>query len=155
MVRFVRYFLILSAVIGFSLGFGPAASAATASQALTISIVGPDAGIMGPDGQPHEAFVPSSVIVKAGTPVQITFINYSHAEHNFVQPQLNLDLVIPAAGTRVRLATTTVSFMPTKRGVYRWFCSLPCDEEHGMWAMGRGYGGPGKEGFMAGNIVVR
>jgi hypothetical protein len=43
---------------------------------------------------------------------------------------------------------------PAKKGIYRWFCSLPCDMPQGMWAMGRGYGGPSKEGFMAGNIVV-
>jgi plastocyanin len=153
MVRFVRpYFIVVAALI-LSLAFGLEARAATAPEALTVYVFGPEQGIMGSDGQPHEAFVPSNLVVKAGTPVRLTFVNYSRVPHNFVQPQLNLDLVIGAGGTAAH-PTTTIAFTPAKKGVYRWFCSLPCDKEHGMWAMGHGYGGPSREGFMAGNIVV-
>jgi plastocyanin len=154
MMRFVRQFLIVAAALLLTLACGSEVRAATVPQALTVYVFGPSQGIEGSDGQPHEAFVPSSLVVKAGTSVRLTFVNYSRAQHNFVQPQLNLDLVIAASRGTGRPAATAIVFTPAKKGVYRWFCSLPCDVEHGMWAMGRGYGGPGREGFMAGNIVV-
>jgi plastocyanin len=153
-MRFVRLYLIVAAALILSLACDLEARAATAPQALTVYVFGPEQGIMGSDGQPHEAFVPSNLVVKAGTLVRVTFVNYSRVPHNFVQPQLNLDLVIGAGGTAAHPATTSIAFTPAKKGVYRWFCSLPCDKGHAMWAMGRGYGGPSREGFMAGNIVV-
>ena len=57
-------------------------------------------------------------------------------------------------GATVRPVTTTATFTPAKKGVYRWFCSLPCYKRQAMWAMSRGYSGPSQEGFMAGSIVV-
>ncbi len=154
MLRFVRPCLVVAAALTLALTCGLEARGATAPQALTVYVFGPGQGIVGSDGQPHEAFVPSNFVVRAGTTVRLTFVNYSPAQHNFVQPQLNLDLVIAAPGSAGTAATTTVVFTPVKKGVYRWFCSLPCDKAHGMWEMGRGYGGPSREGFMAGDIVV-
>ena len=57
-----------------------------------------------------------------------------------------MDMVTPT--------TTTFTFTPTKAGVFRWFCTLPCDDEAKYWAMSQGFGGLGKEGFMARFIVV-
>jgi len=154
-MRFIRPFFIVFVPIVLSLAGGFNAKPADAAQSLTIYVF---ANVNGPDGKPHEAFVPSSFVVKAGVPVTITFINYSDAPHNFVQPKLDINLVVNAGkqvGATVQsVRTTAATFTPAKKGVYRWFCSLPCDLRQGMWAMGRGYSGPSKEGFMAGNIVV-
>ena len=157
MTCFTRRLVLVLVTIVLTLACGFNAKPAAAAETLTIYIFGGDEGINGPDGKSHEAFVPASFVVKAGVPVTIEFINYSDAQHNFVQPKLDLDLVIDAAklvGATVRPATTTATFTPAKKGVYRWFCSLPCDKRQAMWAMSRGYSGPSQEGFMAGSIVV-
>jgi plastocyanin len=157
MTHFTRRVVLVLVTIVLTAACAFSARPAAAAQTLTIYIFGDDKGINGPDGKPHEAFVPASFVVKAGEPVTIKFINYSDAEHNFVEPKLNIDLVVGAAkqvGATVRPVTTTTTFTPAKQGVYRWFCSLPCDKRQAMWAMSRGYGGPSQEGFMAGNIVV-
>lgn len=75
MVRLVRpHLIIVAALVVLACGFE--ARATTASEALTVYVFGPDKGIIGSDGQPHEAFVSSSLVVKVGTPARLTFVNY-------------------------------------------------------------------------------
>jgi plastocyanin len=127
-------------------------------------------GVPGPDGKGHDVFVPSTFAVKAGVPVVVTVVNYDEGAHSIVAAGLGLNVVIKpgiepkeAAGKEstaedigegVQPVTTTFTFTPAHKGVYRWYCGVPCDAGQNYWAMGQGYGGPGKEGFMAGYIVV-
>jgi len=92
-MRFIRPFFIVFVPIVLSLAGGFNAKPADAAQSLTIYVL---ANIPGPDGKLHEAFVPSSFVVKAGVPVTITFINYGDERHNFVEPKLDIDLVVNA-----------------------------------------------------------
>jgi plastocyanin len=156
LVRIVR-FLIAFSIVATIVGIAVPKPAAADSQALTIYVFGGSEGIMGPDGKPHDTVVPSSFVVKAGQPVSVTVINYDESPHSITSSALGIDLQVKPGkevGKTVQPVTSTFTFTAQKPGVYRWYCVIPCDKGHGMWAMGDGYGGPGKEGFMAGNIVV-
>jgi plastocyanin len=127
-------------------------------------------GVPGADGKGHDTLVPSTFAVKVGTPVIVTVVNYDEGAHSIVAPDLGLNVTIkPGTETKdakdheaaseeigegVQPVTTTFTFTPTKTGVFRWFCALPCDAGQHGWAMQMGYSGPGKEGAMAGFIVV-
>jgi plastocyanin len=127
-------------------------------------------GVPGADGKGHDTFVPSTFAVKVGVPVQVTVVNYDEGSHSIVSPELGLNVTIKPGiepkeakskestaediGEGVKPTTTTFTFTPTKAGVFRWFCSLPCDAGQHGWAMQMGYSGPSKEGSMAGFIVV-
>jgi len=130
------------------------AFAAPATQNVTIYIFGDFSKIaVGPDGKTHDTVVPSGFVVKADVPVTVTVIN----NDSITAPGLKLDALIKSGreeGDKVIPVTTTFTFTPHKRGSYRWHCRIPCDSTYGYWAMGMGYGGPGKEGFMSGQIVV-
>ena len=119
-------------------------------------IVG-DVGIKGPDGLSHDTIAPANFVLKKGVPATIKVINYDEGAHSITAPSLGLNLTIKPGiekGATVTPVTTTFTFTPTKTGVFRWWCALPCDKHQNFWAMNKGYGGPGKEGFMAGSIVV-
>ncbi len=136
------------------------------AQAVTLYVLPASAGIPGPDGETHAAFVPANFAVRAGRQVKVTMINYETYDdgvHTLVATGLRLEVQIKSAvkrsGGQVLPATTTFSFTPARKGVYRWHCEGPTDDMMGMaggssWEMGQGYGGPGKEGFMAGFVVV-
>jgi plastocyanin len=97
----------------------------------------------GPDGQWHDAFLPADVTVRAGAPVQITFLNYDTSAHSFNSPSLGVNQVIPA-GDPNHPKSFTVSFTaPKTGGSYQWYCALPCDP----WAMTH-------DGFMRGFVKV-
>ena len=128
-------------------------------QQLNAVMYGSSLGIKGPDGKPHDVMVPSSFVVKAGAPVTLTVVNYDEGPHTITAPELGLNATVKAGNEvspgKVEPVTTVISFTPAKKGVYRWYCALPCDEKHGAWDMQQGYGGPDKDGFMAGYIVVQ
>jgi plastocyanin len=154
--------LFLFAAVGITLAgtfaVGSLASRASAQQ-LTLYVFSGKFKIKGPDGRAHDTIVPSNFVVKAGVPVKVTVINYDEAQHSITAPGLKLDLLIQggkenkATGV-VTPVTSTFTFTASKKGVYRWYCKIPCDHKANLWAMGPGFGGPGKEGFMAGYIVV-
>jgi heme/copper-type cytochrome/quinol oxidase subunit 2 len=133
--------------------------AAASGTQLNAVMYGSKLGIKGPDGLPHDIMIPSNFVLKVGKPVTLTVENYDEGPHSITVPDLNLNLVLKAgkeqADKSVIPVTTTFNFTPSKKGVFRWFCALPCDEKHGAWDMKAGYGGPGQEGFMAGYFVVR
>lgn len=113
--------------------------------------------VMGPDGKSHDAIVPSDIVTKANAPVTVTGINYDESEHSMTCPELKLDQVFKAGkqvGENVEPVSTTFTLTFSTPGVYRWYCRFPCDMGAKMWAMTAGYGGPDKEGFMAGRIIV-
>jgi plastocyanin len=144
----------------------------TAPQQVVIDVfrghINGKTGVPGPDKKGHDTFVPSTIAVKVGVPVKVTVVNYDEGAHSIVAPGLGLNVTIKPGiepkdvsesakeeiGEGVKPVATTFSFTPKKAGVYRWYCALPCDAGQGYWAMGMGYSGPGKEGAMAGFIVV-
>jgi heme/copper-type cytochrome/quinol oxidase subunit 2 len=144
-------------------GSGASASPAAKQQAgtvqhLTLYIFRGVQHIKGPDGKSHDTVVPSNFVVKAGVPVQVKVINNDEAGHSITAPTLGFDKLIKpgkeTAPEKVTSVTTTFTFTAKKKGVFRWYCKIPCDHKAGLWAMTPGYSGPSKEGFMAGFIVV-
>lgn len=130
---------------------------AAMAQQVTVYIFRGKQGILGPDGKGHDAFVPSSFVVKAGTPVTIDFINYDEGAHTLTAPKLNLNIMVKGGqqvGNDVKPVTTTAQFTVPQAGTYRWYCALTCDAGGHGWAMEQGYAGPSKEGYMAGFIVA-
>jgi heme/copper-type cytochrome/quinol oxidase subunit 2 len=134
-------------------------AAAASGQQLNAVMYGSSLGIKGPDGLPHDIMVPSNFVLKVGVPVTLTVVNYDEGPHSITAPNLGLNLMLKSGKEQpdksVIPVTTTFNFTPAKKGVFRWFCALPCDDKHGAWDMKAGYSGPDKEGFMAGFFVVR
>lgn len=127
-------------------------------QVVTMYVFGGREGIKAADGHPHDAFVPSSVVVRAGAPVLVRVINYDEGPHTVTAASLGLDAVVRPGRQRrdgtIAPVETTFTFTPRKKGLYRWHCEVPCDDERGHWAMTPGYDGPDRDGFMAGTFVV-
>ena len=134
------------------------ASSDTTPVAWTMYVFRGAQHIVGPDGAGHDAIVPASIVVPAGKEVTLTVINYDEGPHTITSPDANIDLFINPGKQQpdgsVTPVSTTLTFTITKAGVYRWYCSTPCDAGHGGWAMTKGFGGDDQEGFMAGNIVA-
>jgi heme/copper-type cytochrome/quinol oxidase subunit 2 len=130
-------------------------TAQAAPQAISVKVVGSEEGRLGPDGKKHDTFIPSDLTVQAGAPVAITFTNSDDMPHSFSAPDLGINQIIPAAKDG-KPGQVTLTFTPTKRGKFRWFCAMPCDTDAGGWAMtpDRGGHGPDQDGFMAGYVTV-
>ena len=132
-------------------------SARAADEQLTIYVFRGVQGVKGPDGKGHDAVVPPSFVVKAGVPTHLQIINYDEGAHTITCADLSVNIQIAGGkevGGTVTPVTTTATITASKRGTYRWYCALACDAGAKGWAMEQGYGGPSKEGFMAGYIVV-
>lgn len=108
---------------------------------LTIKSDG-EHGKKGSDGKWHDAFLPADLTARAGVPVTVTVYNYDDMPHTFTAPALAVDQVIPK-GTEEAPSKVTFTFTPEKRGVFDWFCRLPCDP----WSMLH-------FGFMRGHVTV-
>jgi heme/copper-type cytochrome/quinol oxidase subunit 2 len=132
---------------------------AQTGQQLNATMYGSKLGIKGSDGLPHDILIPTNFVVKAGVPVTLTIVNYDEGPHNIFQPELGLNLTmkggIEQPDKSVKPVTTVLHFTATKTGVFRWYCTLPCDEKHGSWDMKPSAAGPDQDGFMAGYIVVK
>ncbi|HLZ26337.1 MAG TPA: cupredoxin domain-containing protein [Chloroflexota bacterium] len=95
----------------------PAAGAALPPEQITVT------------GSDDFRFNPSTITVKAGQPLEVTFQNGSAILHDFtVQQGLDKPLVITEDGGRS--ATATVTF--AKPGTYKFFCSQPGHDQLGM-----------------------
>jgi heme/copper-type cytochrome/quinol oxidase subunit 2 len=129
-------------------------------QHLTLYVMADEMGLVGPDKLHHDSFIPSSFVVKAGEPVQVTIVNYDDTTHSITAPDLGLNIVVKpgthAAGSdQVTPVTTNFTFTPTKKGQFRWHCMFPCDSGSGKgMAMKSSFDGQSSDGFMAGYIVV-
>lgn len=114
----------------------------------------------GPDGNTHDMLVPSDMVVQPGQQVTVKVINYDDMPHSITAPELGLNVIVKGGtaakeGDPVTPTTTTFTFTaPTKSGLYRWFCALPCDDEAGGWDMAKSFDGQDQDGFMAGYIIV-
>jgi hypothetical protein len=168
-------FLRTTPVVGEHRSIGVTAARREAAASPAVQIVQmyvlkghnmPDMSLMGPDGKPHDAILPSTFAVKRGIPVRLVITSYDVMPHSITASGLGLNVMIKAgkaAGNmgmgmgemeKVIPTLTTFTFTPTKAGMFRWFCAYPCDDDSKYWAMGQGFGGPDKEGFMAGFIAV-
>ena len=129
-------------------------------QHLTLYVMADEMGLVGPYKLHHDSFIPSSFVVKAGEPVQVTIVNYDDTTHSITAPDLGLNIVVKpgthAAGSdQVTPVTTNFTFTPTKKGQFRWHCMFPCDSGSGKgMAMKSSFDGQSSDGFMAGYIVV-
>jgi plastocyanin len=133
--------------------------ASASGQQLEATMYGSKLGIKAPDGKPHDILIPTNFVIKAGVPVTLTVVNYDEGPHSITAPDIDLNLIMKGGKEQkdgsVIPVTTTFNFTVNKKGVFRWYCALPCDEKHGSWDMTPSSAGPGQDGFMAGYIVVR
>lgn len=123
--------------------------------ALTIVVEGHEGGSLGPDGKTHDTVMPSNFTVQLGQTVELTFINYDEGPHTFTSLDLGVNSQYPGALGVGKPSVTHFQFVASKAGVFRWYCTLPCDMGQGGWAMTTGTDGqPGQLGFMGGYVTV-
>jgi nitrite reductase (NO-forming) len=95
----------------------PAAGAALPAEQITVT------------GTDDFRFNPSTITVKAGQPLDVTFQNGGEILHDFtVQQGLTTPVVITEDGGKSGTATVTY----TKPGTYKFFCSQPSHDQLGM-----------------------
>ena len=146
--------VVLGMVIGYDLKPASTAGSGVAKYADVTLTVQSDL-TLGPDNQTHDSFVPCNFTVYAGQVVNLTFVNYDNGQHSFTSPTLNVAFQIPASQTNGVPAVSHFQFTEAQSGVYRWWCSDPCDTDAGGWAMTTGSDGqPGQIGFMGGFVTV-
>ena len=122
--------LLIGAALAAALAAPLAASALAAPASLphlqhvTLTIVG---------GGMDQHVYPSSgnIAIAAGTPVQVTVVNFSREYHTFTIPGLHVSaLIFPARGLTPK--TTTFTFTASKAGVFKWHCAFCAGGAHGM-----------------------
>ena len=146
--------IVLGMVIGYDLKPASTTVSGTAKYADVTLVVQSDL-TLGPDNQTHDTFVPCNFTVYAGQTVNLTVVNYDNAPHSFTSPTLNVAFQIPGSQTNGVPAVSHFQFTETQSGVYRWWCTVPCDTDSGGWAMTTGSDGqPGQIGFMGGFVTV-
>jgi plastocyanin len=127
----------LLSVLGSGLAFGQQAggqSSGSAPASVTGFVFKAEQGIKGPDGKPHDAFAPTSFVLQSGVPTTLNIINYDDGPHTITSPDLGLNLIInpgTAVGDAVQPVTTTATITIPQSGVYRWYCSVSCDDASG------------------------
>ena len=133
--------------------------AAVSSNVVQIDILGgklsTQYGILGPDRQGHDTFVPAEFTAKAGQTYTVKVYNYDEGPHSFtIKGVVNKTIAPFVSETQPSLTTFTVTF--PKTGVFRFYCRFPCDAKHGGWAMTKDRSGHGlsQDGFMAGYVNV-
>lgn len=146
--------VVLGMVIGYNLKPASTVSSDTAKYADITLLVQSDL-TLGPDNQAHDSFVPCNFTVYAGQTVNLTVVNYDNGDHSFTSPSLNVAFQIPGSQTTGVPAVSHFQFTEAQAGVYRWWCTDPCDTDAGGWAMTTGSDGqPGQIGYMGGFVTV-
>lgn len=79
---------------------------------------------------PDERVTPSNFAVQPSVPVKVIVTNFTRMAHTFTSPELGVSFYIPA-GRSGAPSRTSFTFVPNKRGVFRWFCALPCGDYMG------------------------
>lgn len=153
------------------------ASRSVAPSTLSVYVLpGPvakNAGYIGPDAKYHDSIVPSTIVAKAGVPLQVTVYNYDDGMHSITSPALGLNVLLTGGkeaksdskateatefelglGEKVDAGVTTFTITVKKPGTYYWYCAMPCDGQNQKWAMIGGPQNHGKPGYMGGYIVV-
>ncbi len=158
-MRLLATFGLVGAVVAAA-GSASAQQSQPEVQHLTIYVMADEMGLVGADKLHHDSFIPSSFVVKAGQPVELTIVNYDDTNHSLTAPDLGLNIMVKpgkdVAGTdQVTPTATTYKFTPTKKGQFRWHCIFPCDSGSGKgMAMKSTFDGQDADGFMAGYIEV-
>jgi hypothetical protein len=133
-------------------------------QEVTVYVLPGAMGLMGPNKKHHDTIAPATFVLRRGVPVTFKVINYDDGMHTIYAPELGLNMTIePGAqaknaegmekGGPVTPTTTTYTFTPQSPGEFRWQCIVMCDGPDN-WAMSDDYDGAGRDGFMAGWIIV-
>ena len=73
------------------------------------------------------AFTPSSITVKKGQPVQLTFKNTGQYPHNWTVSALGIKTPTVQSGQ-----STTITFTPTQTGSFTYICTVPGHADRGM-----------------------
>jgi len=145
--------IVLGIVIGSNLK--PATTAVSSEKTADITLVVQGDVQLGPDGLLHDAFTPCNFTVYAGQEVNLTIVNYDSGEHTFTSPSLGVNFIVTPSNETGVPAVSNFQFNETKPGVYRWYCTTPCDTDAGGWAMTTGSDGqPDQIGYMGGFVTV-
>lgn len=146
---------VAGALVLTGCGSGNSPKAALSAATLSYKVVGPDAGLVGSDGNKHDTFFAlSGTTVTVGQEVTITVANFDDQPHSFTSPELGVNMMLPPATGVDQPTITTFTFTATKAGKFRWFCAIPCDADTQGWAMNSGPNGVGQDDFLAGYITV-
>ncbi|MDE1895856.1 MAG: hypothetical protein KGH91_02145 [Rhodospirillales bacterium] len=133
------------------------AFAGVSQQHYTVYVLPGPMGFVGPDKQTHDSIAPSTFVLKVGTPVTFTVVNFDDGSHTITAPGLGVNIVIKPgtdeADGSIKPAVTTYTFTPTKKGLFHWNCMMTCDGPS-HWAMSAGFDGPGRDGYMGGTFNV-
>lgn len=73
------------------------------------------------------AFTPSTITVKEGVPVKLTFKNTGKYPHNFTVSDLSVQTATVQSGQE-----DTITFTPTKTGSFEYICTVPTHLDKGM-----------------------
>lgn len=124
-------------------GSRPSSPPAVAAIAIRLLVNPPPlGGVKGPDGKVHDAFVPGTFTMKAGSTYSVTVLNYDAFPHTWTSPELGVNAAVPA-GSATNPSRITFTIHPKVAGVFAWFCATPCDP----WAMMH-------DGYMRGHVTV-
>jgi len=145
---------VLGVIVGYNLKPIITVGSAHIVNADIILVVQGDVKL-GPDGQLHDAFTPCNFTVYANQQVNLTIVNYDSGEHSFTSPSLGVNFVVPPSNVTGAPTVSNFQFTEATAGVYRWYCTYPCDSDAGGWAMTTGSDGqPDQIGFMGGFVTV-
>lgn len=159
-VVWLAFFVVILAavVVGAIIGYNfksPTATAASVPKTADITLVVQSDAKLGPDGQLHDAFTPCNFTVYAGQEVDLTVINYHNGEHSLTSTSLGVNFVVPSSNETGVPTVSNFQFNEATAGVYRWYCTYPCDTGSGGWAMTTGSDGqPDQIGYMGGFVTV-
>ena len=146
---------VLGVIIGVDLKPTTTSSESAPREKADITLVVQSDVKLGPDGQLHDAFTPCNFTVYANQEINLTVVNYDNGEHSFTSPSLGVNFVILPSNETGSPKISNFQFTEANTGVYRWYCSNPCDTDAGGWAMTTGSDGqPDQIGFMGGFVTV-
>jgi plastocyanin len=146
--------VVLGLIIGYDLKSASTAVSSTPKTADITLVVQGDVKL-GPDGNLHDAFTPCNFTVYAGQEVDLTIVNYDSGEHSFTSSSLGVNFIVPPSNQTGAPTVSNFQFNETTAGVYRWYCTIPCDTDSGGWAMTTGSDGqPDQIGYMGGFVTV-
>ena len=145
---------VLGIIIGYNLKLAATPASSTPKPA-DVTLVVQGGAKMGPDGKLHDTFDPCNFTVYAGQLVDLTIISYDSGQHTFTSTSLGVNFVVPASNATGAPSVSSFQFTEPSAGVYRWYCTSPCDTDAGGWAMMTGSDGqPCQIGYMGGFVTV-
>jgi len=146
--------VVFGIIIGYNLkSSAPAVSSTPKTADITLVVQGDV--LLGPDGNLHDAFTPCNFTVYASQEVDLTIVNYDSGEHTFTSPTLGVNFIVPPSNVTGVPTVSNFQFTESTAGIYRWYCSYPCDTDSRGWAMTTGSDGqPDQIGYMGGFVTV-